>query len=65
MPNKTNQLLIDLVQVAGYMLAVFMVIALLAIPVRLIFGESDSVEARLQILIIGLMLLGATTIVSM
>jgi len=59
-----KKLLISFIQVLAYLLVVFLVLALLVIPATLIWGDLDLVEARMQILLLGVQLVLAVAVVN-
>ena len=59
-----KNIFITIIQVIGYFFAIFLIIALLVIPTQLLLGNQDSLEQRLQILILGVHILIGVGIVN-
>jgi membrane protease YdiL (CAAX protease family) len=55
-------LVITILELLGFLMAVFAVMAVLAIPTRALLGDSESVESRLFIAVIGLQLTAGVAI---
>lgn len=51
-------------QVLGFLLLIFLVLVILAIPTKLLFGEQESHEPRMQILFLGVHILIAVVVVT-
>ena len=59
-----KRLLFAFLQVLAYFLAVFFVIALAVIPTKIIFGDLEAIEDKLQILLLGLQAVLAVAVVN-
>jgi membrane protease YdiL (CAAX protease family) len=59
-----KNMFITFARVMGYFLAIFLILVILVILTQLIFGDQDSLEHRLQILILGIHILIAVGIVN-
>lgn len=57
-------ILVALARVAGYFAAVFAVTALAVAPMAVAFGDLDRVEARIEILVIGVSFLAGAALVT-
>jgi membrane protease YdiL (CAAX protease family) len=56
--------LLALLQVLAYLLAIFSVVALAVIPTKIIFGDLEAIEIRLEILLMGIQAMLAVIVVN-